>query len=73
MLIIQVIHTDLFRVLRDQRGQDFDSFISRKIEVISGDVSLHNFGLKDEKLKIKMLEEINVVVNFAASTRFDER
>ncbi|XP_047152306.1 fatty acyl-CoA reductase 1-like, partial [Vigna umbellata] len=35
-----------------------------------GDVSLHNFGLKDEKLKSKMF---NVVVNFAASTKFDER
>jgi len=73
MVILQVIVTDLFRVLRDQCGQDFDSFISSKIVVIPGDVSLLNFGLKDEKLKSKMLEEINVVVNFAASTKFDER
>lgn len=73
MVILQVILTDLFRVLRDQLGEDFDSFISSKIVVIPGDVSLNNFGLKDEKLMSKMLEEINVVVNFAASTKFDER
>ncbi|KAK7341979.1 hypothetical protein VNO80_24920 [Phaseolus coccineus] len=44
-----------------------------EIVVISGDVSLHNFGLEDEKLKIKMFEEINIVMNFAATTKFDER
>jgi len=73
MIILQVIHTDLFRVLRDQWGKDFDSFISKKIVVISGDVSLHNFGMEDEQLKIKMIEEINIVMNFAATTKFDER
>ncbi|XP_068496324.1 fatty acyl-CoA reductase 1-like isoform X2 [Phaseolus vulgaris] len=69
----EVIHTDLFRVLRDQWGKDFDSFISKKIVVISGDVSLHNFGMEDEQLKIKMIEEINIFMNFAATTKFDER
>ncbi|KAL9296859.1 hypothetical protein ACSQ67_022755 [Phaseolus vulgaris] len=61
------------RVLRDQWDEDFDSFILKKIVVISGDVSLHNFGLEDEKLKIKMFEEINIIINFAATTKFDER
>jgi len=60
-------------VLRDQWDEDFDSFILKKIVVISGDVSLHNFGLEDEKLKIKMFEEINIIINFAATTKFDER
>ncbi|XP_027345647.1 probable fatty acyl-CoA reductase 4 [Abrus precatorius] len=69
----EVIHKDLFKVLRDQWGQDFDSFISKKVVIISGDVSLNNLGLKDEDLKTKMLEEIDVIVNFAASTKFDER
>ncbi|KAK8463991.1 hypothetical protein PHAVU_011G092400 [Phaseolus vulgaris] len=69
----EVIRTYLFRVLRDQWGKDFDSFILKKIVVISGDVSLHNFGLEDEKLKIKMFEEINIIINFAATTKFDER
>lgn len=41
--------------------------------VIPGDVSLHNLGLKDEELKIKMLEEINVIVNLAGTSKFEER
>ena len=65
--------TQLFRVLRDQWGENFDSFISRKVVVIPGDVSLHNLGLKDEELKIKMLEEINVIVNLAGTSKFEER
>lgn len=69
----EMIGTDLYRVLRDQFREDFDSFISRKVVVISGDVSLDNLGLKDKELEIKMLEEIDVIVNCAASTKFDER
>lgn len=63
----------MFRVLRDEWGEDFDSFMSKKVIVIPGDVSLENLGLKDEDLKNEMLKEIEVLVNFAASTKFDER
>ncbi|XP_061369659.1 probable fatty acyl-CoA reductase 4 [Gastrolobium bilobum] len=69
----EVIRTDLFRVLRDECGEDFESFISEKVVVIAGDVALENLGLKDENLKNEMFQEIDVVVNFAASTKFDER
>ncbi|XP_057419354.1 probable fatty acyl-CoA reductase 4 isoform X3 [Lotus japonicus] len=69
----EIIGTYLFRVLRDEWGEDFDSFMSKKVIVIPGDVSLENLGLKDEDLKNEMLKEIEVLVNFAASTKFDER
>ncbi|XP_027345646.1 fatty acyl-CoA reductase 1-like [Abrus precatorius] len=69
----EVIQKDLFKVLRDKWGEDFDSLISEKLVAIAGDVSLENLGLKDENLNNEMLDEIDIIVNSAASTKFDER
>lgn len=69
----EVFQTDLFRVLRDKLGKDFDSFISEKVVAVV-DVSLESLGLKDNiNLQNEMFEEIDVIVNCAASTKFDER
>jgi len=40
---------------------------------IAGDVAIENLGIKDERLKNEIFEEIDVLVHFAASTKFDER
>ncbi|KAK4256355.1 hypothetical protein QN277_009233 [Acacia crassicarpa] len=75
----QRLHDDimgkqLFKVLRDEMGTDFDSFISEKVEAIAGDVSLVNLGLDDENNTVKKIkEEIDVIVSSAATTKFDER
>ncbi|XP_028808254.1 probable fatty acyl-CoA reductase 4 [Neltuma alba] len=67
-----IIGKDLFRVLRDEMGEDFDSYISEKVAAVAGDVSAGNLGLNDENLE-KLLGEIQVIVNSAAVTQFDER
>ncbi|XP_039690758.1 probable fatty acyl-CoA reductase 4 [Medicago truncatula] len=67
----EVFQTDLFGLLRDKLGQEFDSFISKKVTAIAGDVSVQNLGLKDENLNL--FQEIDLIVNFAATTKFDER
>ncbi|XP_057457852.1 fatty acyl-CoA reductase 3-like isoform X2 [Lotus japonicus] len=65
---------DLFRVLRDKLGADFDSFISKKVVAVAGDVSRVNLGLdQDKNLKDEVLEELDVIVHTAAATTFDER
>ncbi|XP_028755587.1 fatty acyl-CoA reductase 1-like [Neltuma alba] len=64
---------DLFKVLRDRLGADFDSFISEKVEAIVGDVSLVNLGLNDENIGDKITEEVDFIVSSAATTMFDER
>ncbi|XP_058763057.1 fatty acyl-CoA reductase 1-like [Vicia villosa] len=69
----EVFEIDLFRVLRGELGEDFDSFVSEKVVAIAGDVGIENLGIKDEKLKIEMFEEIDVIVHSAATTNFDER
>ncbi|QHN95179.1 putative fatty acyl-CoA reductase [Arachis hypogaea] len=40
---------------------------------VAGDISLDNFGIKDQILIKEMLEEIDIIVHTAATTRFDER
>ncbi|KAI4313525.1 hypothetical protein L6164_026499 [Bauhinia variegata] len=69
----EIIGKDLFRVLRDELGDNFGSFVSEKVIAVAGDVSLENLGIKDANLRMDMLEEIDIVLHSAASTKFDER
>ncbi|KAK2430395.1 alcohol-forming fatty acyl-CoA reductase [Trifolium repens] len=69
----EVFQTDLFALLRDKWSQEFDSFISEKVMAIAGDIAVENLGLKDENLKNTMFQEIDLIVNSAASTNFNER
>ncbi|GMH08496.1 hypothetical protein Nepgr_010336 [Nepenthes gracilis] len=54
-------------------GADFTSFISNKVAVAPGDVSCEDLAIQDANLKEEMWREIDVIVNLAATTRFDER
>ncbi|KAI4313527.1 hypothetical protein L6164_026500 [Bauhinia variegata] len=69
----EIIGKDLFKVLRDKLGDDFDSFISEKVMAVAGDVSSENLGIRDVNLRKAMLEEIDIVLHSSASTKFDER
>ncbi|XP_047983493.1 fatty acyl-CoA reductase 3-like [Salvia hispanica] len=69
----EVVGTELFRVLRKERGGDFESMISSKVVAISGDVGYENLGIVDVQLREQMWREIDVIVNSAATTKFDER
>ncbi|KAM1002508.1 hypothetical protein ACFX2I_002940 [Malus domestica] len=69
----EIIGKELFKVLREQLGAYFDSFISEKVVAIPGDVSSENLGMKDSKFREEMLNEIQIILNSAATTKFDER
>ncbi|KZV52577.1 alcohol-forming fatty acyl-CoA reductase-like [Dorcoceras hygrometricum] len=69
----EVISKDLFRVLKGNCGENFDSFLSKKVRVVAGDITCENLGVKDTNLLDEMWEEIDIVVNSAANTNFDER
>lgn len=60
-------------MLREKFGEDFNSFISKKVEVVAGDVADENLGIKDNNIKNVMFEEIDLIINSAATTNFDER
>ncbi|XP_075512774.1 putative fatty acyl-CoA reductase 4 [Primulina tabacum] len=69
----EVISKDLFRVLKGNYGENFNSFLSQKVRVVAGDITFENLGVKDSNLLEEMWKEIDIVVNSAATTNFDER
>ncbi|XVF19737.1 hypothetical protein REPUB_Repub11eG0136700 [Reevesia pubescens] len=69
----EIIGKDLFKVLKEKCGRNFSSFISEKTTLIPGDISQEDLGIKDSNLVEEMWKEVDVVVNLAATTNFDER
>lgn len=64
---------DLFKLLREKHGANLNTFISERTTIIPGDITIENLGVKDTNLLEEMWREVDVVVNLAATTNFDER
>lgn len=69
---MQVIGKELFGLLRAEHGKEFQSFIREKIVPLAGDIIYENFGVEGAQLR-EMTQELNVIVNGAATTNFYER
>ncbi|KAL5830867.1 hypothetical protein ACOSQ4_016221 [Xanthoceras sorbifolium] len=69
----EVIVKDLFRVLKEKFGVHLNTIISEKITLVPGDISCEDLGLKDSNLREEMWNELDVIINLAATTNFDER
>lgn len=69
----EIIGKDVFRILKEKYGTNIDSFISEKVTPVPGDITLVDFGIEDPNLKEEMWRDIDIVVNAAATTNFDER
>ncbi|XP_039019087.1 fatty acyl-CoA reductase 3-like [Hibiscus syriacus] len=69
----EIIGKDLFRNLKEKYGKNFTSFISEKISVIPGDISRRDLGVEDSVLIQHILKDVDVLLNLAATTNFDER
>ncbi|XP_075073600.1 fatty acyl-CoA reductase 3 isoform X1 [Nicotiana tabacum] len=68
----EVIKTDLFGVLRKKLGANLQALIEDRVFLVAGDIACDNLGINSE-LKNEMFKEIDIIVNSAAATRFDER
>ncbi|CAL5080169.1 unnamed protein product [Urochloa decumbens] len=68
----EVIGKELFGLLRETHGKGFESFIEEKVVPLAGDIIHENFGVEGAQLS-QMTQEINVIVNGAATTNFYER
>ncbi|XP_058190371.1 alcohol-forming fatty acyl-CoA reductase-like isoform X2 [Rhododendron vialii] len=71
----EAIAKDLFRVLREKMGAaSFQTLISEKVTLVPGDITCEKYmGVKDSNLAEEMRREVDIVVNLAATTNFDER
>uniref|UniRef100_A0ACD5XYF2 Uncharacterized protein n=1 Tax=Avena sativa TaxID=4498 RepID=A0ACD5XYF2_AVESA len=70
----EVVGKELFGLLREKHGDGFDAFIEEKIVPLAGDVMHEGFGVHRDTLReLRVAEELNVIVNGAATTNFYER
>ncbi|KAK3205753.1 hypothetical protein Dsin_019799 [Dipteronia sinensis] len=71
----EVVEKELFRILKDKWGGmgNLHAFISEKVVAVPGEVSYDNLGVKDFNLCEEMWRNIDIILNFAATTNFDER
>ncbi|KAI4383754.1 hypothetical protein MLD38_009556 [Melastoma candidum] len=68
-----VLGKDLFWVLKEKRGRDFGLLISEKVVAVAGDITIEDLGVKDVEVRDQMLDQIDIIINLAATTKFDER
>ncbi|CAN6840670.1 hypothetical protein HID58_045721 [Brassica napus] len=70
----EVVEIDLFKVLRNDLGEEnLNDLVRENIVPVPGDISIHNLGVKDSDLLQRMWSEIDIIINIAATTNFDER
>uniref|UniRef100_A0A7N0UA36 Fatty acyl-CoA reductase n=1 Tax=Kalanchoe fedtschenkoi TaxID=63787 RepID=A0A7N0UA36_KALFE len=69
----EMINKELFRVMKEKWGGGLNTFISEKVVPVAGDISCEDLGVKETGLMEEMWREVDVVVNLAATTNFDER
>jgi HAD superfamily hydrolase (TIGR01490 family) len=56
--------------IREQRGENFSSYVSEKVRVLEGDVHAPSLGLEEEDL-LELSREVDIVIHAAASVVFD--
>ena len=68
-----MLEKDLFNTLRDKHGLDgFQKLIKEKIVPLAGDVVTRYFGLDGSRVQ-DLCEDIDVIIDGAATTSFYER
>uniref|UniRef100_A0A7N0VJJ0 Fatty acyl-CoA reductase n=1 Tax=Kalanchoe fedtschenkoi TaxID=63787 RepID=A0A7N0VJJ0_KALFE len=68
----EIIDCELFTCLKHLRGESYQNFMMNKLVPVVGNVCEANLGM-DADVAAEMANEVEVIVNSAASTRFDER
>ncbi|KAJ3673830.1 hypothetical protein LUZ60_005822 [Juncus effusus] len=71
-LLNEIVNTELFKSLREMHGDDYEDFMLRKIIPVVGNVRESNIGIKPEMFE-EISEEVEIIINSAANTTFDER
>ncbi|KVI09227.1 Fatty acyl-CoA reductase, partial [Cynara cardunculus var. scolymus] len=69
----EAVAKELFKILKEKHGTNLQSFLSEKVTPVAGDITNENLGVTDSNLVEEMWRNVDVVVNVAATTNFDER
>ncbi|XP_024459526.2 fatty acyl-CoA reductase 2, chloroplastic [Populus trichocarpa] len=68
----EIINAELFKCLRETYGVSYQSFMLSKLVPVVGNVCESNLGF-EEDLADEIANEVDVIINSAANTSFDER
>ncbi|GJV08474.1 fatty acyl-CoA reductase 2-like protein [Tanacetum coccineum] len=68
----EIINTELFKSLQQAYGKSYQSFMLSKLVPVTGNVCESNLGL-DEDMADVISKDVDIIVNSAANTSFDER
>ncbi|KAJ0806407.1 putative oxidoreductase [Helianthus annuus] len=68
----EAVAKDLFKLLKEKHGTNLHNFLSQKVTIVGGDITCDDLGVHDSSLKVEMWRDVDVVVNAAATTNFDE-
>ncbi|XP_044500191.1 fatty acyl-CoA reductase 2, chloroplastic-like [Mangifera indica] len=68
----EIIDSNLFDLARDMHGKSYQDFMLSKVVPIPGNIGESNRGM-DPDLIMEIAQEVDVVINSAANTTFDER
>uniref|UniRef100_A0A7N0SW67 Fatty acyl-CoA reductase n=1 Tax=Kalanchoe fedtschenkoi TaxID=63787 RepID=A0A7N0SW67_KALFE len=70
----EILNKELFMVVKEKWVSDLSNLISERVTMpVAGDISCEDLGVKEDQLKNEMWNEVDVVVNLAATVNFDER
>lgn len=62
----------MFKCLEEIHGEDYHRFVAKKVIPVVSDIREANLGIALE-LAYKIAEEVDIIVNSAGNTNFDER
>uniref|UniRef100_M4DDV8 Fatty acyl-CoA reductase n=1 Tax=Brassica campestris TaxID=3711 RepID=M4DDV8_BRACM len=68
----EIISSDLFKLLKQMHGSSYEAFMKSKLIPVTGDIGEENLGM-DSETADKISEEIDVIINTAGRTTFDDR
>ncbi|KAK4834436.1 hypothetical protein QYF36_022688 [Acer negundo] len=68
----EIINAELFKCLRQTYGKSYQAFMLSKLVPVVGNVCESNLGLEGEFADM-VVKDVDVIVNSAANTTFDER
>ncbi|CAN4096693.1 unnamed protein product [Withania somnifera] len=68
----EILNADIFNCLKQVHGKSYQTFMSSKLVPVLGNVCEANLGIDEDTTNL-MAKEVDIIVNSAANTTFDER
>ncbi|PKI56354.1 hypothetical protein CRG98_023239 [Punica granatum] len=69
----EIIECGIFKRLKELHGEHYADFMMSKLVPVVGNMCEPDLGMPNVELATQIVEEVEVIVNSAASTTFDER